>query len=172
MKKLFLKDNYIVYDNGVQEYEYSKSHSVYNLENSIFTIINSIGNGRFIIRVDEVPTVFDEAGTTAFTFASMLDFLRKNTGVISVSSTGGGTGSVGTAKVPSVVVASADGNTNGGVKTVSLWFRGENGTLDGEVMPSGTKITYRADDNNDTINSIPFTVPTNGASEVIITYLT
>lgn len=78
----------------------------------------------------------------------------------------------GTSKVPTVVSAVVDGSTTAGVKSVSLWFRGNNGTLGGVSVPNGSRFTYSADDNNDTIASLSFTVPTTGESRIIITYLT
>lgn len=78
----------------------------------------------------------------------------------------------GQSRVPSVVTATVDGSTTGGVKSVSLWFRGGGGTLDGSSVPGGTRTTFSADDNDDTVASIAYTVPTGGAQEIIITYLT
>ena len=78
----------------------------------------------------------------------------------------------GASRAPSVSNEVADGSTTGGVKAVSLWFRGTGGTLDGVAVPSGARFTFSADDNNDTVASIPFTVPTGGQQRIIVTYLT
>jgi hypothetical protein len=78
----------------------------------------------------------------------------------------------GTSRVPSVTTATIDGSTSAGVKQVSLWFRGTGGTLDGESVPPGARFTFSADDNNDTVAAVAYTVPTGGPQEIIITYLT
>jgi len=77
----------------------------------------------------------------------------------------------GTVRTPGTLVAIANGSVAAGNKSVSFWFRGNNGTLMGAAMPNGSRVTYSAD-GNDTLGAIAYTVPTTGASEIIITYLT
>ena len=76
------------------------------------------------------------------------------------------------ARVPSVVSAVANGSTTAGVRSVTLWFRGANGTLNGVGIPNNGIVTFKADGQNDTLNALPFTVPTTGEARIIITYTT
>jgi hypothetical protein len=78
----------------------------------------------------------------------------------------------GASKVPSLVVAVADGSTTAGVKGMSMWVRGTGATIDGVAVPNGARFSWGASDNDDTVGAISFTVPTGGALQIIITYLT
>ena len=77
----------------------------------------------------------------------------------------------GVSRTPSVVVAVSDASTVAGKQEVSLYFRGAGGTLGGGAVPSGFEKTFSAK-LGDTVGAIAYTVPTAGAQEVIITYLT
>jgi len=77
----------------------------------------------------------------------------------------------GVSRTPSVVVAVGDASTVAGKQEVSLYFRGAGGTLGGGAVPSGFEKTFSAK-LGDTVGAIAYTVPTAGAQEVIITYLT
>lgn len=72
----------------------------------------------------------------------------------------------GTARTGVTSVDIVAGSSTAGIKSVSFWFRGNNGTLAGNTMPNGTRVTYTAD-GNDTLNAIAFTPPTTGPSEII-----
>ena len=86
MNKLYISGNYIIAEqdiNGViRVTEYAQNDCVYKLsDNTIYyEIKEQIGEGRLIINVADIPTWFDEAGTTAFTEATLVTFLRTNTG--------------------------------------------------------------------------------------------
>lgn len=77
----------------------------------------------------------------------------------------------GVAKTPNASEVSVNGSTPVGVRSVSLWFRGNNGTLDGIPVPNGAMISYSADGENDTLNAIAYEVPTTGEARIIITYV-
>lgn len=77
-----------------------------------------------------------------------------------------------TARIPSAVSAIANGSTTAGVRSVTLWFRGANGSVDGVRIPNNGIITYKADAQGDTLNSIAYVVPTTGEARIIITYTT
>lgn len=77
---------------------------------------------------------------------------------------------VGISRLPAVVNALANGSTTAGAKSVSLWFRGNNGTLNGVPMPNNAIMSFTADQGS-TIGAIPFTVPNTGEVRIIITYL-
>lgn len=78
----------------------------------------------------------------------------------------------GASRVPACSVVVADGSTPAGVKEVSLWFRGDGGTLDGAAVPPGAVFTFRALKGEDTVGAVAYTVPTGGPQEIIITTLT
>lgn len=77
----------------------------------------------------------------------------------------------GALRTPSVVEATLDGSTVSGVQSVALLFLGSGGTLNGVSMTSGTMISFQPNKGADTLDSIPFTVPTTGEQRVIITYV-
>lgn len=77
-----------------------------------------------------------------------------------------------TARVPSAVSAVANGSTTAGVRSVTLWFRGDNGSVGGVTIPNNGIITYKADAQGDTLNSIAYVVPTTLEARIIITYTT
>ena len=106
------------------------------------------------------------------TIDTVLDTIKVDTGDIVTATEGIETLLTGVSKTPSVVTAVADASTTGGVKGLSMWVRGTGGSIGGAPMPDGAKLSWSASDNDDTIGAIAFIVPTGGAGEIIITYLT
>ena len=86
MKKLFTSSNYIIYSVDGVEKEYA-ADSDYNLKNGVFTLLQRFGRGGTLI-ISDPTVVFDQAGTTAFTEATMTTFFRANSGKRSASVNG------------------------------------------------------------------------------------
>lgn len=63
------------------------------------------------------------------------------------------------------------GSTPAGVQSVSIYFDGSGGTLDGVAVGSGYITSYAPNKGDDTVGSIPYTPPTGGALRVIISYV-
>ena len=86
MNKLYISGNYIIAEQdtnpGTRVTEYAQNDCVYKLaDNVIFYQINEqIGDGRLIINVADIGDWYDEAGVVAFTEATLVTFLRENTG--------------------------------------------------------------------------------------------
>lgn len=78
------------------------------------------------------------------------------------------------ARVPSAVnvTAGAGGTTTAGVRSVSLWFRGANGSVGGVAVPNNAIMTFNAGAEEDTLNGIAYVRPTTGEARIIITYTT
>jgi hypothetical protein len=78
------------------------------------------------------------------------------------------------ARVPSAVnvTAGVGGTTTAGVRSVSLWFRGANGSVGGVPVPNNAIMTFNAGAEEDTLNGIAYVRPTTGEARIIITYTT
>jgi hypothetical protein len=98
MKKLYSSGNYIVYENGSgTTLEYPKGFTVYTFKNDVYQITEQSGVGiqSLAIPVADISNIYDEAGSTAYSEATLLEFLRLNTGFKSASG-GSGAGASGT----------------------------------------------------------------------------
>ena len=83
MKKLYVSENYIIYENGEGGVlEYPKAFTVYTKNLNGYELVEQSGIGvdRLTISVSDIPNIYDEAGTTAYTESTLVNFLRKNTG--------------------------------------------------------------------------------------------
>lgn len=91
MKKIYKSGNYVIVENGTSVLEYAIGKTVYNLDNSVYYIVEQSGQGigKTGIPISDISNWFDEAGSTAYTEATLVTFLRTNTGF----SSGGGNGS-------------------------------------------------------------------------------
>jgi hypothetical protein len=125
--------------------------------------LNTLGQKASAASAPVVLSTEQEAILTAID--TVLDNIKLDTAEIETLLTG-------QSRTPSVTTATLDGSTTGGVKGVTLWFRGTGGTLDGDAVPNGARFSFSADDNNDTVAAIAYTVPTGGVGEILITYLT
>ena len=78
------------------------------------------------------------------------------------------------ARVPSAVnvTAGVGGTTTAGVRSVTLWFRGANGSVGGVPVPNNAIMTFTAGAEEDTLNGIAYVRPTTGEARIIITYTT
>lgn len=79
MNKLYISGNYIIAEYGANTYEYPISHSAYTVEDGAYKIKEVIDDGTLAIAIADIPNWFDEAGTTAFSEATLKTFLRTNT---------------------------------------------------------------------------------------------
>lgn len=77
----------------------------------------------------------------------------------------------GTTRTIDAVEATTDGTTDPDVQSVSLLFRGNNGTLNGVTVRNNFSFSYTPNKGEDLVGSIPFTVPNTGEQRIIITYV-
>lgn len=70
-----------------------------------------------------------------------------------------------------VVEATADGTTDAGVQSVSLLFRGNNGTINGVPVNNNFNFSFTPNKGEDTVSAISYTVPTTGQQRVVISYV-
>ena len=105
--------------------------------------------------------------------STVLSLIESNTADISLDTTALIALLTGISRTPSIDTDLGAGSTTPGVKGFSIWFRGGNtGTLGtpAVTVPNGSRWTFRADDNNDTVDSMAYSAPVGGS--VFITYLT
>jgi hypothetical protein len=127
MDKIYLKDNYIVTELSGVTAVFGKNYTVYS-ENTTTFFLNSsfpINNARSVtIDFSRSSTIFNEAGTVAYTTATLRSFFLANTGF--KSPVGGSTGiTVGTTPITSGV----DGRVlfqSGGVVSQDSGFTWDN----------------------------------------------
>lgn len=77
----------------------------------------------------------------------------------------------GAVRNPVFIRSTANGNTPAGVQSLSITFRGTNGTLNGAPIPNNYTVSFAPNKGEDTLASMPYTVPTGGAQEVLIAYV-
>jgi len=70
-----------------------------------------------------------------------------------------------------VVESLIDGSTTDDVQSMSIWFDGKNGTLDGVGVPDGYVASFAPNGGSDTVGSITYTVPDTKGLRVVITYV-
>ena len=80
MNKIYLSGNYVIVEKDGNVYEYPRTLSVYTLEGSNYVIKERIDYGQLVIPIAQIGTYFDEAGAVAYDEASLVAFLRTNTG--------------------------------------------------------------------------------------------
>lgn len=80
MNKIYLSGNYVIVEKDGNVYEYPRTLSVYTLEGSNYVIKERIDDGQFVIPISQIGTYFDETGAVAYDEASLVAFLRTNTG--------------------------------------------------------------------------------------------
>ena len=167
MDKLYLKGNYVIGEIGGDLYEFSIYYTRYH-ETATAVTINDFFGTSLVIQIASIGSVYDEAGTTAYTLATLLTFLRSNTGFKSPPGGSGGIsdgdkgditvsglGSVWT--IDNLAVTNAKINDVDGSKvTQSASYRlvtdTEKATWNGKLDPNTpitgatkTKITYDSD---------------------------
>lgn len=77
----------------------------------------------------------------------------------------------GTERTLEVSQGTVDGVTDSGVQSVSILFKGSNGTLDGVVVDNNRSFSFSPNKGEDSVGSISYTVPTTGQQRVIISYV-
>lgn len=98
MNKLYTSGNYIIAELDTKVVEYSKSISVYTLENGLYLIKEDIDKGILSIKISEIGNWFDETGLIAFTENTLVSFLRTNTALNTTNQQPGNTASVNVSK--------------------------------------------------------------------------
>jgi len=132
--------------------------------NGLLTIMDAV--------LDDILTDTTAIAALLTTIDAVLDTIKLDTADIVTATEGIETLLTGVSRTPSLVVAVADGSTTAGVKGMSMWVRGTGATIGGGAVPNGARFSWGGDDNNDTVAALAFTVPTGGAQQIIITYLT
>jgi hypothetical protein len=137
MDKIYLKDNYIVTELGGVTAVFPKNYSSYS-ENASGFYINStfpVNNQRAVyIDFTRVASIYNEAGTTAYTTATLRSFFLTNTGFKSPSGGSGGVwgGITGTLSSQTDLQSALDAKQN----TLTLTTTGTSGaaTLVGDTL--------------------------------------
>jgi surface protein len=80
MNKIYLSGNYVIVEKDGNVYEYPRTLSVYTIQGSNYVIKERIDDGQFVLPIADIGTYFDEAGAIAYTEATLVTFLRENTG--------------------------------------------------------------------------------------------
>ena len=80
MNKIYLSGNYVIVEKDGNVYEYPRTLSVYTIQGSNYVIKERIDDGQFVLPIADIGTYFDEAGAVAYTEATLVTFLRENTG--------------------------------------------------------------------------------------------
>lgn len=166
MDKIYLKNNYVIAEIGTEKYEFSIYYTRYHETSTAITINDWFGMN-LVVQISAIGTIYDEAGTTAYTTATLLTFLRQNTGFKSPPGGSGGvsdgdkgditvSGLGSTWIIDNLAVNNAKINDVDGSKvTQSASYRlvtdTEKSTWNGKLTPNApitgatkTKITYDA----------------------------
>lgn len=80
MNKIYTSGNYIIVEKDGNVYEYPQTKSVYTIQGSNYVIKEQIDDGQLVIPIADIGTYFDEAGAVAYTEATLVTFLRENSG--------------------------------------------------------------------------------------------
>lgn len=97
MKKIYLDNNYIIFDLGDGTLTSFSIKSVYKEQSDSFWIKDAVVNTVFSITFQDVSNWFDSTGTVAYTEETLRTFLRSNTGNSGASGSGGSAKSLYTA---------------------------------------------------------------------------
>lgn len=89
MDKIYLKNNYVICEISSEKYEFSIYYTRYHETSSAITLNDWFGMS-LTIPVASITSIYDEAGVTAYTTATLLTFLRQNTGFKSPPGGSGG----------------------------------------------------------------------------------
>jgi len=164
MDKLYLKNNYVIGEIGGEKYEFSIYYTRYH-ETATAITINDLFGLSLVIPVASVGTIYDEPGTTAYTLATLLSFLRLNTGFKSppggsggvtdgdkgdITVSGGGTvWTIDNLAVDNAKISDVDGSKVTQSASYRLVTDTEKSTWNGKLTPNApitgatkTKITY------------------------------
>jgi hypothetical protein len=164
MDKLYLKNNYVIGEIGGEKYEFSIYYTRYH-ETATAITINDLFGLSLVIPVASVGTIYDEPGTTAYTLATLLTFLRANTGFKSppggsggvtdgdkgdITVSGGGTvWTIDNLAVNNAKISDVDGSKVTQSASYRLVTDTEKSTWNGKLTPNApitgatkTKITY------------------------------
>jgi hypothetical protein len=167
MDKLYLKGNYVIGEIGGDLYEFSIYYTRYH-ETATAVTINDFFGTSLVIQIASIGSVYDEAGTTAYTLATLLTFLRSNTGFKSppggsggvsdgdkgdITVSGGGTiWTIDNLAVTNAKINDVDGSKVTQSASYRLVTDTEKATWNGKLDPNTpitgatkTKITYDSD---------------------------
>tara|TARA_R110000772_G_scaffold9622_7_gene31558 strand:+ start:12791 stop:13030 length:240 start_codon:yes stop_codon:yes gene_type:complete len=79
MKRIFVNGNYVIIDDNATVTPFAKKVCYYDEVESGVLIF--VGSKTVLIETDDIPNWFDESMRTAFTFETLVEFLRLNTGI-------------------------------------------------------------------------------------------
>lgn len=142
---------------------------------AIDTVLDTIktDTGLMVTDLAAIEVLITTTNSLLTTIDTVLDAIKLDTADIKTATEAIETLLTGVSRTPSIATDLGSGTTTAGVKGVSLWFRGgADGTLGtpAVTVPNGSRWTFRADDNDDTVAGIAYAAPTGG--NVFITYLT
>lgn len=89
MDKIYLKNNYVICEIGGESFEFSIYYTRYHETSTAITLNDWFGMS-LVIQTSSITSIYDEAGSTAYTLATLLTFLRSNTGFKSPPGGSGG----------------------------------------------------------------------------------
>jgi hypothetical protein len=79
MKKIYKKGNYVIVDDGTNVLLFNIYRSYFQIYPNSFKLVNQTGLN-YQILTSEIGTFYDEAGSIAYTEATLKQFLSQNTG--------------------------------------------------------------------------------------------
>lgn len=164
MDKIYLKNNYVIAEIGTDKYEFSIYYTRYHETSTAITLNDWFGMS-LLIPVASITSIYDEAGVTAYTTATLLTFLRQNTGFKSppggsggisdgdkgdITVSGGGTvWTIDNLAVNNAKISDVDGSKVTQSASYRLVTDTEKSTWNGKLTPNApitgatkTKITY------------------------------
>lgn len=164
MDKIYLKNNYVICEISSEKYEFSIYYTRYHETSTAITLNDWFGMS-LVIPVASITSIYDEPGTTAYTTATLLTFLRQNTGFKSppggsggvsdgdkgdITVSGGGTvWTIDNLAVTNAKINDVDGSKVTQSASYRLVTDTEKSTWNGKLIPNApitgatkTKITY------------------------------
>ena len=167
MDKIYLKNNYVIAEIGTDKYEFSIYYTRYH-ETAVSITLNDWFGMNLVIPLTSISSIYDEPGTTAYTTATLLTFLRQNTGFKSppggsggvsdgdkgdITVSGGGTvWTIDNLAVTDAKINDVDGSKVTQSASYRLVTDTEKSTWNGKLTPNApitgatkTKITYDSD---------------------------
>ena len=146
-KKLYISGNYIVADkdNGSPLLHFPQSQSAFHGDANSYNLIalaSGTGGGDFLdILYTDITDWYDEAGSVAFSAATMLSFLRDNSGF----SRGAGSASVGILDYNDVATQTTPIEVTGGAGFVDLTNDEQGSSTNKLYPPLGVTDVWDAD---------------------------
>ena len=88
-----------------------------------------------------------------------------------LSSPSAGTNTPAVVRTPIYKILTSNTSTPSGVQSLSLWYIGTGGELDGSPVKYSTRLDFQPTKSGDTLSSMLVNVPTTGDKVVVMTYV-